>query len=125
MNSYPKISQTILEFGKSVFLELPSECSKEDYGAALRIVIAVWNAITIDSWNGNDDGERELFKVFDSMPKEQIIVFKRLIKRKKNKFPKDLRAVGEHWIREENGEFIFGCEARGNSKTPIQSKTIH
>ena len=35
-----------------------------------------------------------------------------LIKRKKTKFSDDIRAVGDHWIREEQGDFIFGCEAR-------------
>ena len=37
---------------------------------------------------------------------------KRLLKHKKKKFSDDIRAVGEHLIREKQEEYIFGCEAR-------------
>jgi hypothetical protein len=47
--------------------------------------------------------------------REGLLTVKRLIKRKKTKFANDLRAVGEHWVREESdGGLIFGCEARAN-----------
>ncbi len=50
---------------------------------------------------------------------------KRLLKRKKNKYSSNPRAVGGHWVREQNGEFIFGCEARLNVKNAPAEKTQH
>ena len=109
-----KISQTILEFGKSVILQLPDDHTKEEFEAMLSIVITTWNSVVIDAWNKTDKYERELIERLENAPKQVKIDVKRLIKRKKSKFSADLRAVGNHWVREKNGEYIFGCEARGN-----------
>ncbi len=42
-------------------------------------------------------------------------MIKRLIKRKQKKYSNDLRAVGNHWVRENGAELIFGCDARFNT----------
>lgn len=69
--------------------------------------------------------ERELIERLENAPKQVKIDVKRLIKRKKSKFSADLRAVGNHWVREENGEYIFGCEARGNVENFPAKETKH
>ena len=107
-----KISQTILEFGKELVLALPDNCSKNEMEATMRVVITVWNSVVMDSWNKNNDFEIELIKTMKNEPKEMLIIVKRLIKRKKKKFPNDPRAVGRHWVKEKNDELVFGCEAR-------------
>ena len=109
-----KISHTILEFGNPVIIQLPTPHTKQDFEEAIRIVIAAWNAVVIDSWNKNDKLEKQLLAAVETAPKKAIIEIKRLIKRKKKKFTSDPRAIGNHWIREQNGEFLFGCEARLN-----------
>lgn len=120
-----KISQTILEFGKSVILQLPDDHTKEEFEAMLSIVITTWNSVVIDAWNKTDKFERELIERLENAPKQVKIDVKRLIKRKKSKFSADLRAVGNHWVREENGEYIFGCEARGNVENFPAKETKH
>jgi hypothetical protein len=120
-----KISQTILEFGKSVFLQLPDDHTKEEFEAMLSIVITTWNSVVIDAWNKTDKYERELIERLENAPKQVKIDVKRLIKRKKSKFSADLRAVGNHWVREKNGEYIFGCEARGNVENFPAKETKH
>ena len=55
-----KISQTILEFGKSVILQLPDDHTKDEFESAITIVIAVWNAVVMDVWNKSNKFETEL-----------------------------------------------------------------
>ena len=107
-----KISQTILEFGKELVLALPDNCSEKEMEATMGVIIIVWNSIVLDSWNNNNSFENELIKTIKNEPKETMLIIKRLIKRKKKKFPNDPRAVGKHWIKEKSGELVFGCEAR-------------
>ncbi|MCG5526616.1 hypothetical protein LRB11_17070 [Ectothiorhodospira haloalkaliphila] len=120
-----KISHTILEFGKSIILQLPDDYSKEEFEAAISIVIVVWNALVMDAWNETDKFERELMERLEEGPKQAKIEVRRLIKRKKAKFSTDLRAVGNYWVKEQDGEYIFGCEARGNVENFPAEKTKH
>ncbi len=120
-----KISETILEFGKSLIIELPSEHSKEEFEAVITIAITAWNAVVMDAWEKTNKYESELLSTMHTAPKEVQIEIKRLIKRKKNKFGSDPRAVGNHWIREQDGELLFGCEARLNVENASASDTTH
>jgi hypothetical protein len=120
-----KISQTILEFGKSVILQIPDDHTKEEFESAITIVITAWNAVVMDGWNKNNRFEVELISKLESAPMEAQIEVKRLLKRKKKKYGSDPRAVGNHWVRERNGEFIFGCEARLNVENAPTENTIH
>ena len=120
-----KISLTILEFGKSVILQLPDNHTKEEFEAAIRIVIAAWNAVVLDGWEKSNRFETELLSATKEMPKEAKVEIKRLIKRKKKYFGSDPRAVGNHWVREQSGEFIFGCEARLNVENSPAENTRH
>jgi hypothetical protein len=120
-----KISHTILEFGKSIILQLPVDHSKEEFEAAISIVIVAWNAVVVDAWNNTNKFEHELMERLEEGPKQAKIEVKRLIKRKKTKFSTDLRAVGNHWVIEQDGEYIFGCEARGNVENLPAEKTKH
>jgi hypothetical protein len=120
-----KISQTILEFGKSVILLLPDDHTKEEFESVITIVITVWNTVVMDGWNKSRRFEKELLSTMGNMPKEGQIEIKRLLEGKKKKYGLDPRAVGEHWIREQNGEFIFGCDARLNVEDAPAEKTRH
>lgn len=121
-----KISQTLLEFGKSIIAGLPTGHTKEEFEAVMKTVITVWNAVVMDSWKKDSTFEMELLALTETMPKPAKLEIKRLIKRKKSKFANDPRAVGKHWIRESNGEIIFGCDARLNvENAPISNNMRH
>ena len=107
-----KISQTILEFGEPLLSELPDDHTKEDFEATILIVITSWNAVVMDGWKGGGKFEAALLSSIKPAPKEIQLIIKKLIKRKKKKFANDPRGVGNHWVREESGELIFGCDAR-------------
>jgi len=120
-----KISQTLLEFGKSMILQLPDDHTKEEFESAITIVITVWNALVMDGWNNSNRLETELLSAMENSPKEAQIEIRRLLKRKRKKYGSDPRAVGRHWVREQNGEFIFGCEARLNIENVPTEDTKH
>ena len=81
--------------------------------------------MAMDGWEKGNRYETELLSTMQSAPKEAQLEIKRLIKRKKKKFGSDPRAVGNHWIREQNGEFVFGCEARLGAENAPTSQTKH
>jgi hypothetical protein len=120
-----KISQTILEFGDPVILQLPGDHTKEEFESAITIVITVWNVVVMDEWDKSNKFETELLSATESAPKKAKIEIKRLLKRKKEKYSSDPRAVGNHWIREQNDQFIFGCEARLNVENAPAHSTKH
>lgn len=109
-----KISQTILEFGNPVISQLPNGYTKEELEAAISLIILVWNAVVMDSWAPENRFEAEILERISGEPKQYQLVIKRLIKRKKSKYGNDPRGVGHYWVRDDNGEPVFGCEARLN-----------
>ena len=118
-----KISQTILEFGKALIQELPASYSKAEFEALMSTLVTVWNTVTIDAWHNNRDNEVMLLQSIEPLPKEIKLKIKRLITRKKKHFSHDLRGVGNYWVRENNGELVFGCDARLNiGDIPLDSQ---
>lgn len=107
-----KISGTIMEFGQGLINALPQKHSRQELEAVMKMVITVWNSMVLDTWHNSNTNETLLLETIANEPKSVQLEFKRLIKRKKKKFADDIRAVGEYWIREEQGEYIFGCDAR-------------
>jgi len=107
-----KISETILEFGSSIVQELPEDANKEEFEAVMRIIVSAWNAVVLGEWNKTKRFENELIKALNPSPREMQLIVKRLIMRKKRKYSLDPRAVGNYWIIEKDGEFVFRAEAR-------------
>ena len=120
-----KISQTILEFGKPLISQLPRDHTKEEFEAALNLVILVWNAVVLDSWKAGSNYEADITEIISQEPREYQLVIKRLVKRKKKKFGNDPRGVGNRWVRQEDGEFIFGCEARLDIENVPTADRVH
>jgi len=109
-----KISQTLSDFASSMVNQLPHDYSKQELETVMSFVITVWNAVTVDAWEKNTQQEKAVLNALGT-ERDAWLAAKRLIKRKKTKFGHDLRAVGDHWVREESdGELIFGCTANIN-----------
>lgn len=109
-----KISETILEFGNPVLQALPDNSGKEGFEAAIRIIVAAWNAVVLDGWSKTSKFEKEFLKALRPMSSEFDDIPKKLIKRKKKNYSADPRAVGNYWVIERNGAFVFRAEARLN-----------
>ena len=114
-----------MDFGKAIIFKLPDDHTNEEFEAVIVIVITVWNAVVIDCWNKNNQCEKDLLSTIGELPREGQLDIKRLIKRKKTKYYSDIRGVGEYWIREDNGEALFGCEARLNVENIPAVSTQH
>ena len=108
-----KISETILDFGKSVFQSLPDDASKSEMEASANVVVCVWNAVVLDEREKIDKNVKALLFTLSEEPKEIQLIVKRLIKRKKKVFSNDLRGVGHFEIIDRGGEFVLRAEARG------------
>lgn len=111
-----KISETILDFGSSVFQFLPEGATKSQFEASAKVVVCAWNAVVLDKWKHTDEYEKSLLLTMANEPKEMQLIIKRLIKRKKEKFSNDQRGVGHYEVINRDGELIFRAEARGDVK---------
>ncbi len=125
MKAYPKISQTLLEFGQPMIRQLPPDYTKSEFEQVMRIVVTIWNAVTIDAWFGTQENQESAKSAFAVAPLSVQRELQDLIARKKKVFGKDLRAVGEYWVRETDNGVIFGCEARINQPNTSKSQGKH
>jgi hypothetical protein len=123
--SKEKISHTILEFGRDLILDLPEDHTKEELEACMQLVVTVWNAVTLDSWKGGNEHQDMLHQQMESAPREMQFIVKELVKRKTRNFSTDDRAVGRTWVTYRDGEYVFGCDARANSKDMQITGSIH
>lgn len=120
-----KISHTILEFGRELIVALPSDYSTEDFEATITLVITAWNAVVMDARGNSNRFESELLSCMSDASQEEKIAVTQLIARKKQQFAADPRAIGDYWVREENGVAIFGCDAILDIKDAPTAHTTH
>ncbi|MGL6041547.1 MAG: hypothetical protein ACRC01_10145 [Deefgea sp.] len=105
------ITQTVLTFAQPVLVGLPKPCSKEQFAGVMRTVLTVWNAVVKDGLEGGEKHETAVLATIATAPKPVQLMVKRLIKRKKTKFAEFDQVIGQHWVHEQGGEVLFGCEA--------------
>ena len=120
-----QITQTILTFAQPVLVGLPKPCSKEQFAGVMRTVLTVWNAVVKDSKQGGGQYEAAVLATIAAAPKAVQLMVKRLIKRKKAKFADAQQVIGQHWVHEQGGEVLFGCEAvayQAPSGVPFKTK---
>ncbi|QKJ65900.1 hypothetical protein HQN60_03715 [Deefgea piscis] len=113
-----QITQVILTFAQPVLVGLPNGCSKAQFAGVMRTVLTVWNAVVKDAQDGGNQHETAVLGTIASAPKEVQLMVKRLIKRKKTKFATEQRLIGQHWVHEQGGEVLFGCEAADEQPAP-------
>ena len=116
MKSYSvdKIPESIIIFGEPLIYLLDAEgCyEKREFDHCMRIVISVWNAVTLDSVENTNKWTTSLLEHSKDGPPEMAAMVKLLIERKRTMLNNDVRAVGEHWIKDRAGDLMFGCDAR-------------
>jgi hypothetical protein len=65
-----KISETILDFGGSVFQSLPADATKLQLEGSVSVVVCAWNAVVLDAWKKTDKFEKILLLTLVDEPKE-------------------------------------------------------
>lgn len=119
--SKEKISHTILEFGRELVLDLPEDHSREELESTMKFIVAVWNAVTLDNWESGSRHRDMLRDHMASAPREVQHLIDQLIERKQRHFGSDTRGVGRTWITFSDGQYVFGCDARVNSKNNLKT----
>lgn len=112
------LTQTVLTFAQPVLVGLPKPCSKAQFAGVMRTVLTVWNAVVKDQLAGGTEFESAVLLTIAAAPKPVQLMVKRLIKRKKTKFAEHNQVIGQHWVHEQGGEVLFGCEALVESPAP-------
>ena len=107
-----QITQTILTFAQPVLVSLSKPCSKEQFAGVMRTVLTVWNAVVKDELAGGVQYETAVLATISNAAKPVQLMVKRLVKRKKTKFAEHRQIIGQHWVHEQGGEVLFGCEAQ-------------
>lgn len=113
-----QITQAVLSFAQPVLVGLPKPCSKEQFAGVMRTVLTVWNAVVKDDLEGGEKHEAAVLATISAAPKPVQLMVKRLIKRKKTKFAEFDQVIAQHWVHEQGGEVLFGCEAEVEPPAP-------
>ncbi len=98
-----KISETIMEYGAPILQTLPENPTKEQFEMAFRIIVSAWNAVVLDEWLKTKKFEKEFLHAIRLTTEKYSSIPNSLLKRKKQYYSTDPRAVGDYWIIENDG----------------------
>lgn len=113
LRSFPdrKISETLIDFAEPIVAMIDGHTYEEDIRMGFKLAITVWNALVFDAVQGSQKYLNMLRQnLGDQLHSEPLI--QGLIRRKRERFPEDLRAIGDHKITYQDGELRVWAEAR-------------
>jgi hypothetical protein len=122
MQAYPstvpgtKISETFLEFARPLLEVEEGLPAQEEAEAILQIAFVIWNAVVLDTVNGNTrlaDDVRS--RAADG---ELLALFDRMIERKKTLYGSDLRLVGAYTVQVQGDQWHVRAQARTPAAQP-------
>ena len=108
-----KISETLLDFAHPFIEMIDENTTQQDIENGLMIAITVWNSMVFEVIQ-NDPSYFERLRnliVEDDNP-EGWMMMEKLIKRKREKFADDLRAISDFSVTYSNGNLNVRAEAR-------------
>src|SRR5688572_21829934 len=107
-----KISESFLEFAEPYLVKEGEPPTKAEVEKVLRMPWTVWNAVVMDTVNGNTHYVSQIRKLTGDDPQIAALT-EGMILRKKDLFGHDLRMVGNYEIFiEKDGEWRLRAEAR-------------
>jgi hypothetical protein len=111
--SFPnrKISETLIDFAAPIVAMLDEHTREDQIRSGFIIAVTVWNALVFDAVRGDEKYlsmlRRSLGERLDSDPMVQT-----LIRRKRERFGDDMRAIGDHTVTYQGGDLRVWAEAR-------------
>jgi hypothetical protein len=109
------MTDTLLEFAQPLIALTDEGTTPEQLKELLDLLVAIWNAISVDAWGQgtNHVVELEAAMAGEGAPAELSTLFFEFSRRKRELFADDLRAVSNLQV-ESNGEggFVVRAEAR-------------
>jgi nitrate reductase NapE component len=109
------IAETLKEYAAPLLAKVKEETTREELLASLRLVVTIWNALTVDAWGAGTSHEAEVQAVLagPQAPRELAWLYDEFVRRKRELFAEDLRAIGSFdLIQHGPGDFSLHAEAR-------------
>ena len=114
-NQHPvrKISETLLDFAHPFIEMIDGSTTQQDIENGLTLAITVWNSLVFEVVQ-NDPLHLEKLRdsILESDNPEGWMMMEDLIKRKREKFTDDLRAISDFSVTYSNGNLNVRAEAR-------------
>jgi hypothetical protein len=114
-NQHPvrKISETLLDFAHPFIEMIDGSTTQQDIENGLTLAITVWNSLVFEVVQ-NDPLHLERLRnsILKSDNPEGWMMMEDLIKRKREKFADDLRAISDFSVTYSNGNLNVRAEAR-------------
>ncbi len=108
-----KISETLLDFAHPFIEMINGSTTQQDIENGLTLAITVWNSLVFEVVQ-NDPLHLEKLRdsILESDNPEGWMMMEDLIKRKREKFADDLRAISDFSVTYSNGNLNVRAEAR-------------
>jgi hypothetical protein len=109
-----KISETFLDFSSPLLDALGEDATKYQAEQVLKIAFTAWNAVVLDTVNGNTQYVTKLLELTTEDPMSAALI-EQMISRKQDMFSGDHRMIGEYGLTQKIGEWRLWAEARDPS----------
>ena len=112
-NKFPnrKISETFLDFSSPLLDALGPDVNKYQVEQVLKIAFTAWNAVVLDTVQGNTQHVTKLRDLTADDPMSAALI-EQMISRKQDMFSGDHRMIGEYRLTLKRGEWRLRAEAR-------------
>jgi hypothetical protein len=114
-NKHPirKISETLLDFAHPFIEIIDENTTQQDIENGLIIAVTVWNSLVFEVVQNNPSHLENLRNsILKSDNPQGWMMMENLIKRKREKFADDLRAISDFSVTYSNGNLNVRAEAR-------------
>ena len=109
-----KISETFLDFSSPLLDALGEDATKYQVEQVLKIAFTTWNAVVLDTVNGNTQHVTKLRELTTENPMSAALI-EQMISRKQDIFSGDHGMIGEYRLTQKIGEWRLWAEARDPS----------
>lgn len=108
-----KISETLLDFAHPFIEMIDGSTTQQDIENGLIIAVTVWNSLVFEVVQNNPSHLENLRNsILKSDNPQGWMMMENLIKRKREKFADDLRAISDFSVTYSNGNLNVRAEAR-------------
>ena len=106
-----KISEAFLDFASPLIEAAGPDAENSELELTLKVAFAVWNAVVIDTVNGNTRFVDGIRQATAGDPGATALV-EQMLSRKRLAFGDDDRLIGSYELDRKDGEWVLRVEAR-------------
>jgi hypothetical protein len=114
-SSERSITETLLDYARPLLAQVCESTTQQELLESMKLVVTIWNAMAVDAWGVGKAhlAELEAAMAGPDAPAELRAVFAEFVRRKRELFPRDLRAIAELAVVENGpGKFAISAQAR-------------